>query len=589
MYWDGWGAARVMSQFPVPPPASVGLRPGLLPGLMTRLATWRARRRSSPVWTVAVALVVALMLLPVASLSLLAVTSTSGSWPHLIAHVLPVAAWQTLLLALGVGALTLATGTATAWLVTMYRFPGRAVLDRLLVLPLAIPTYIVAYCYVELFDYGGPVQSWIRGVGGFATARDYWFPDIRSLGGAMLVIASVLYPYVYLTARASFVQQSVCALEVARTLGQSSMGAFWRVALPLARPALVAGLALVIMETLNDLGAVQYLGVETLSASIYATWLQRSDLGGAAQLATLTLAAVIMVIGAERRSRGDEKYHHTTGRFRSIPFQDIEGWKGYAASALCALPVMTGFVAPVLVLLRHAGLHIDQALDSGFLQAAANSVMLAASVATIAVVIALLLAYAGRVAANGFVGPAVQAAGIGYAIPGTVLAIGILIPLAAFDNWIDDWARDLFGSSTGLLLSGTLFALCLALVIRFLAVALGSVAAGLERVSPNLDAAARALGETALSTMVRVHLPLLLPALGAAALLVFVDAMKELPATLLLRPFNYETLATHVYSLAALEQFETAALGALIIVVAGLVPVLLLHNAVAGGRAGATR
>jgi iron(III) transport system permease protein len=502
---------------------------------------------------------------------------------------LPVAVWQTLLLVSGTAALTLLMGTATAWLVTMYRFPGRAILDRLMVLPLAIPTYIVAYCYVEVFDYGGPVQTFIRDVGGYQTAREYWFPDVRSIPGGMLIMAAVLYPYVYLTARASFVQQSVCVLEVARTLGQSSMGAFWRIALPLARPALAAGVALVIMETLNDLGAVQYLGIETLSASIYTTWLQRSDLGGAAQIAVIALLAVIAVMWLERTARGLSKYHHSTGRYRSIPFQDIEGWRGYAAAALCLLPVIAGFALPVWVLARHAITHWHQALATGFGMAALNSVVLAAMVALAATLFGLILAYAARVAPNGLVRPAVQAAGVGYAIPGTVLAIGLLIPLAAFDNAIDAWVSEQFGTSTGLILAGTLFALSFALVIRFLAVALGAIAAGLERISPNLDAAARALGETALSTMLRVHLPLLVPALGAAGLLVFVDTMKELPATLLLRPFNYETLATHVYSLAALEQFESAALGSLAIVAVGLVPVLLLHRAVAGGRSGSQR
>jgi iron(III) transport system permease protein len=503
-----------------------------------------------------------------------------------VRHVLPNTAWQTLLLASGVGAVSLATGTAAAWLVTMYRFPGRALIDRLLVLPLAIPTYIVAYCYVELLDYGGPVQTFVRSAGGFETARDYAFPDIRSLGGAVLVMSAVLYPYVYLTARASFVQQSMCVLEVARTLGQTSLGAFRRVALPLARPALAAGTALVVMETLNDLGAVQYLGIETLSVSIYATWLQRSNLPGAAQIALLGLIIVALVLLFERLARGDSRFHHTTGRYRAIPFQDIEGWRGYAAAALCAVPVVAGFVIPVLVLARHALTHAGEAFAEGFLQAAVNSIAVAAFAAALAIAFALLLGYASRVAGNGFVRPAVRLAGLGYALPGTVLAIGVLIPFAAFDNWVDSIARANFGTSTGLILSGTLVALVFALATRFLMVALGSIESGLQKISPNLDAVARTLGETPLSALRRVHLPLLLPALGAAGLLVFVDAMKELPATLLLRPFNFETLATHVYGLTALEQFERAALGALAIVLAGLVPVLLLHRTVAGSRPG---
>ena len=526
------------------------------------------------------------MLLPVCAIFVLAWAPASNEWPHLISTVLPAAIADTLLMATGIGILTLVTGTGTAWLVTMYRFPGRAILDRLLVIPLAMPTYIVAYCYVELLDYAGPVQSGLRSLFGWRSASEYWFPKTSSVPGAIFILSSVLYPYVYLAARASFVQQSVCVLEVARTLGRTALGAFWAVALPLARPALAAGLALVLMESLNDLGAVQYLGVETLSASIYKTWLQRSNLGGAAQIAAVTLAFIAMLLAAERLARGRAAFHHTTGRFRSIPFQDIEGWRGYAAALLCSLPFVLGFAIPFLLLVRHAADHLSEAIAAGFLRAAWNSLMLSGLSAAGAVAIGLILGYARRVAPNGFTRPAVRLAGLGYALPGTVLAIGLFIPLAGLDNFVDDIFRSSFGVSTGLVLSGSLFALTLAYIIRFLAVALGGIEAGLERISPNLDAAARALGETALSTLWRVHLPMLLPALGAAGLMVFVDCMKELPATLLLRPFNFETLASQVYTLATLEQFERAASGALTIVLVGLVPVLMLHMAVAGGRAG---
>ncbi len=555
-------------------------------GWLGRRASGRGAWGSNGGWALAACLVAALMLVPVVAIIVLASTSANNEWPHLLGAVLPNTALTTVLLVLGVGAVALGIGTATAWLVTMYRFPGRALLDRLLVLPLAIPTYIVAYCYVEVLDYGGPVQSLVRSAGGFATPRDYAFPEVRSLGGAIFVLSAVLYPYVYLSARASFVQQSMCVLEVARTLGQTSLGAFWRVALPLARPALAAGTALVVMETLNDLGAVQYLGVETLSVSIYATWLQRSNLPGAAQIALAGLVAVAIVLLLERMARGDSRFHHTTGRYRAIPFQDIDGARGYLAAGLCALPVVVGFVVPVFVLARHALTHADAAFADGFLAAASNSVMVAGMTALVAVALALVLAYGDRVAHRGVVPSAVRLAGIGYALPGTVLAIGILIPFAAFDNWIDALARAQFGVSTGLILSGTLAALVFALTSRFLSVALGNVESGLQKVSPNLDAAARTLGETPMSVLRRVHLPLLLPALGAAGLLVFVDAMKELPATLLLRPFNFDTLATHVYGLTALEQFERAALGALAIVLVGLIPVLMLHRTVAGSRPG---
>ncbi len=537
-------------------------------------------------WTIVVGAILSVMALPIATIAVLALRPADNIWPHLVRTVLAGALRDTLLLMTGVGVLTLVTGTAAAWLVTMYRFPGRGLVDRLLVIPLAMPTYIVAYCYAEILDYSGPVQSALRELMGWKSARDYWFPEIRSLPGAMFVMASVLYPYVYMTARASFVQQSVCALEVARTLGRTPLGTFRAVALPLARPALMAGVALVLMECLNDIGAVQYLGVQTLTASIYSTWLQRSNLGGAAQLAAVMLVFIAIVFAAERLARGGAQVHHTTGRYRSIPFQDIEGWRGIVAAVFCAMPFVVGFVLPFLVLVRHACTHTSGAFAGGFAGAAFNSLLLAALTAAGAVVLALVLGYARRVAPNGFTRPAVRLASLGYALPGTVLAIGLLIPLAALDNRVDQWFRDHWGVATGLLLSGSAFALIIAYVIRFLAVALGSVEAGLERISPNLDAAARALGETSLSALGRVHLPLLMPALGAAGLLVFVDCMKELPATLLLRPFNFETLATHVYGFAALEQFEDAALGALAIVVTGLVPLLLLHKAVAGGRSG---
>lgn len=555
---------------------------------LVRLCTsGRARLAEQPGWTVTAGALALVLALPVFTIVVLSLTAPrDGVWQHLMQTVLPAALVDTAVLMLGVAVLTLAFGTASAWLVTMCRFPGRGVLDRLLVLPLAMPTYILAYAYVELLDFSGPVQRMLRAVFGWSSARDYWFPEIRSMGGAILVLSAALYPYVYLSARASFVQQSVCVLEVARTLGRTSAGAFWAVALPLARPALAAGVALALMECLNDLGAVQHLGVRTLSLSVYTTWLQRSSLGGAAQISLVALLLVVALMLAERAARGRGLFHHTTGRYRSIPFTDLTGWRAAAAAAFCALPVLLGFVAPLLLLLAQAAAHAGDALAAGFWRAVRNSVGVAAVAAFVTVALGLLLAYARRVAPNAFVRFAVRSAALGYALPGTVLAIGLLIPLAALDNRIDAALRTTLGVSSGLILSGSLFMIVLAYAIRFLAVSLNALEAGLDRLSPNLDAAARTLGETALSALWRVHMPLLVPALGAAGLLVFVDAMKELPATLLLRPFNFETLATHVYNYAGLEQFEQAALGALTIVAIGLVPVLLLHRAVAGGRAG---
>ncbi|MEZ5850238.1 MAG: iron ABC transporter permease [Hyphomicrobiaceae bacterium] len=561
------------------PPALRWPRPS---GALALWRTWRGQRRASPAWTVLVGAILAVMALPVATVIYLALGDRGGNFLHLARTVLQPSLIETATLMLGVGVITLVVGTGTAWIVTMHRFPGRTLIDHLLVLPLAIPTYIVAYAYAEILDYAGPLQSGLRALMGGGE----WLPDIRSRGGAIFVLSGVLYPYVYLAARASFVQQSVCVLEVARTLGRTPLGAFLAVGLPLARPALMAGVALVLMECLNDLGAVQYLGVRTLSASIYDTWLQRSSLGGAAQIAAILLLLVAALFAVERLARGNSQYHHTTGRYRAIPFADLTGWRAAAAFAACALPFLIGFAAPFGVIAMNAWHHIELAQEAGFWMAAGNSVLLSATTAMAAVGTALALAYARRVASNGFTRPAVRLAGLGYALPGTVLALGLLIPLAALDNHIDAFTRQAFGSKVGLLVTGTMLVLVVAYTVRFLAVALGGIEAGLERISANLDAAARSLGETAMSALWRIHLPLLMPALGTAGLLVFVDAMKELPATLLLRPFNFETLATHVYAFASLEQLEAASVGSLAIVLVGLVPVVLLHRAIATGRAG---
>jgi iron(III) transport system permease protein len=537
-------------------------------------------------WSIAAVLLSACFALPAAAVLFMAFGPGDDIWQHLTATVLPRALTNTFVLLTGAGAVTLIAGTAAAWLVTMYRFPGRAIADRLLVLPLAIPTYIVAYAYVELLDYAGPVQSQLRSAFGFKGPADYYFPDIRSAGGAVFIFSAVLYPYVYLAARASFVQQSVCVLEVARTLGRTALGAFWSVALPMARPALAAGVALVAMECLNDLGAVQHLGFETLTPSIYATWLQRSNLPGAAQLSSVLLILVVGLLIAERIARGGAGTQDTTGRQRSIPFETLSGWKGRAALALVIIPFIAGFAIPFGLLLKHAFAYFGEAMNANFITAARNSLVLASLVSIVSIALALFFGYAARIAKSPLTDASARLAATGYALPGTVLALGLMIPLAAMDNGIDAWVREHLGMSTGLLMSGTLLAVTIALVIRFLAVALGSIEAGLQRISPNLDAAARTLGAGSFSALMRVHMPMLGPALAAAALLVFVDAMKELPATLLMRPFNFETLATHVYGLAAVEQFEHAALGAVMIVVIGLIPVLLLHRTIADGSTG---
>jgi iron(III) transport system permease protein len=532
--------------------------------------------------TLPMVLMIAAILLPIATMLVLALTGSDANWAHLWRNVLPRSVTDTAILALGVALTTSVVGCATAWLVTMHEFPGRAIFDRLLVLPLAIPTYIVAYCYVEVFDYSGPVQATLRWLLGAQTSRDYWFPDIRSMGGAILVLSAVLYPYVYLSARASFIQQSGRALEVARTLGHSELAVFWSVAIPLARPALIAGTALAMMECLNDLGAVEYLGIETLAVTIYTTWIQRASLGGAAQIATIMLLFVFALFTMEQASRGGARYVGAGGKAPPIAFSELTGWRGIAAAGICALPVLFGFVVPLAVLIDNAvTIGLDDIRPS-FFAALRHSLTLAAIAALLAVAIGFLLAYAQRISSNTNVRATVRLAALGYAIPGTVLGLGLLTPLAGFDAYLNSWSRYLFGLSSGQIFAGTIFTLVLAYLIRYLAVALGAIDAGFQRISPNLDAAARTQGETTLTILWRVHLPILIPVLGAAGLMVFVDTMKELPATLLLRPFNFETLATEVYNRASLAEFEEASFSALAILVAGLAPVLLLHRTMAG-------
>lgn len=551
-----------------------------------RLAIGRARSSGNLGWSIAALLLALLVASPLLSIAATAMQSSGNTWPHLVSTVLPAATVTTLQLMLGVGVTTLLVGSGTAWLVTMYSFPGRRLLEWMLLIPLAMPTYIIAFCYIELLDYSGTVQTALREAFGWSSAADYWFPSIRSLGGGILVMSFVLYPYVYLTARASFLQQSVCALEVSRTLGRTAWGTFRSVALPLARPALAAGVTLALMETLNDIGAVEFLGIRTLTFSVYSTWLERGSLPGAAQISCVMLMFVFALLFVERTARRHQRFHHTTGRYRHLPQQEL-GRLGQALALLaCAAPIVIGFVLPVSVLADSALSHLDKAAQAAFWESAMHSLLLSLSAAVLAVALGLVLAYACRVTRSRTIRGAATLAGVGYAVPGTVLAVGILVPLASFDNNLDALMRSVFGVSTGLLLSGSAAALVLAYTVRFLAISLGSIDAGLKKASPNLDAASRTMGANITQTLWQVHLPMLTPVLGAAGLLVFVDSMKELPATLLLRPFNFDTLATHVYTLASLDLFEEGALAALTIVAIGLAPVIFIHRAIAGGRPG---
>jgi iron(III) transport system permease protein len=462
----------------------------------------------------------------------------------------------------------------------MCRFPGRGLFDWALLVPLAVPTYIIAFAYVEVLQYSGPVQVAIRAVFGFTSARDYWFPELRSLGGAIFVMSAVLYPYVYLTARASFLLQSAGTLDVARTLGAGPLRVFLTVALPLSRPAIAVGVSLALMECLNDIGAVTFFGVKTLTFSIYDTWLNRSNLAGAAQLACAMLLVVFGLLTLERRARARQRFDQARGKQHAPTPYRLRGWRAGAAMLACALPVTLGFLVPASLLAERSTRRLDVLADPAFLRAASNSALLATAASVLIVTLAVVLVYAVRLrqpeGRSAGLRLAARIAAIGYAVPGTVLAVGILIPLARFDNGLDALMKQMFGFGTGLLLLGSGAGLIYAYLARFLAVAHGQVEDGFGKISPHLDMAARTLGRRSTRILTEIHLPLLKPVLLSALLITFVDCMKELPATILLRPFNFETLATTVFEAASREAFEDAALPALTIVLVGLVPVILL-------------
>ena len=546
---------------------------GLVATLKGPPRSWNERLISSAAAITGLALA-----LPVLTIIVLALTPSENIWPHLIATVLPGYVLRTVELLAGVGVITFVTGTATAWLVTMCRFPLRPLFLWASLLPMAMPGYIVAYAYVDFLSYAGPLQTWARGVFGWTRPGDYWFPDIRSMGGAIFVLSMVLYPYVFLTARASFIRQPATQLEVARALGQTPWGAFRSVALPLARPGIAVGVSLALMECLNDIGAAGFFGVRTLTLGVYTTWLAQGNLGGAAQISAVMLLFIFALVWFERSARRKQSFVLPSQRPRQPDRIRLTGWQRWLAVIACALPIVIGFIVPAVVLMSFAVSRLRDAVSLPYLRAAGHSLLLAGLAAMIAVGLALILGYANRMPRQGFTRQIIRVASMGYAIPGTVLGIGVLIPLAGFDNALDSFFRDRFGFSSGLLLSGSIAAIIFAYVVRFLAVSFGAIESGLQKVTPNVAAAARMLGRGPLSAFREVHLPLLRPALVSAALLVFVDCMKELPATLILRPFDFETLATTVFMLASLDQLEQSALPALTIVAAGLLPVILLSR-----------
>jgi iron(III) transport system permease protein len=499
----------------------------------------------------------------------------SEAWTHIAASSLARYAGNTLLLLALVAAGVISMGVLAAWLVTAYRFPGRDTLEWALMLPLAMPAYVMAYAYTDWLQFTGPVQTALRAATGWQ-ARDYWFPEIRSLGGAAAVLALALYPYVYLVARTAFQGLSRSAIEAGRLAGHGPWGAFFRVAVPLARPAIVAGASLALMETLADFGTVSYFAVEVFTTGIFKAWLSMGDAVAAAQLSACLLGFVVLLLALERASRGRAAYHAAAPRpARPEP---LAGAGAVAAFTACALPVVFGFLLPAGLLAWLAWGERAAYAGARLASLVGNSFGVAGLTAAIAVALGLVMAYAGRLAGGGIVVAVNRVAALGYAIPGAVIALGVLVPLGRLDNALAGWLEELTGAKTGLLLTGTVVALVYAYLVRLLAVALQTTEAGLAKITPSMDDAARSLGATPGAALARVHVPLLAPSLAAAALLVFVDVLKELPATFALRPFNFDTLAVEAYNLAKDERLAEAAVPSLVIVAVGLLPLLAVSK-----------
>lgn len=522
-------------------------------------------------------LTAALVVAPIAAVVSNIFLPSEATWSHLVSTVLPEYLWNTLRLVVLVAAGVTLFGVTAAWLVTAYRFPGQRVLEWALILPLAMPAYVMAYAYTDWLQAAGPVQSLLRELTGWKV-REYWFPEIRSLSGAAAMLSFALYPYVYLLARNAFLEQSRTTMEAARLAGYGDWGRFLRVALPLARTGIVAGIALALMEALADFGTVSYFAVNTFTAGIYRAWLSLGDPVAAGQLATCLLAFVLVMLSLERRHRGGARY---AAKRTPMPPQQLRGAGAAAASAICAVPVICGFLVPAAILIKLAVGDPEARFGARISGLILNTFTLAGLAAVVAVAVALLLAYAARTVRHPLVHGANRLAVLGYALPGAVIAVGILLPLGKLDNAIAGWMQEQFGIKTGLLLTGSVVALIYAYVVRFLAVAFQAVEAGLTRVTPSMDDAARSLGHSPWRTLVRVHVPIMSGSLASAALLVFVDVMKELPATFAMRPFNFDTLAVEAYNLAKDERIAEAAVPSLVMVAIALLPLILLSRQIA--------
>jgi iron(III) transport system permease protein len=557
---------------------------GMSRALSGRLPVRRERHMLAAAGAGLIALAVAL---PIVSLGVLAFGGTGEDWPHLARNVVPQATITTLHLLLLIAAATASIGVTSAWLIVAYDFPLRRLLAWAIVLPLAVPTYLAAYAFVEFFHFTGPLQSLLRGLFGWNSPRDYWFPDIRSTTGAAIILSAVLYPYVYLTTRVVFLMQGRNISDVARTLGAPPFTVFRRVLLPVARPAIMAGVALVLMEAINDIGAAEYLGVRTLTLSVYSTWLNRGSLEGAAQIALVMMVLITALIAMEQYARRSQRIHNHRGSQVNArpPRRRLRGLAGLAAMSAVAAPVLFGFGIPLFVFLGYALRRLEQFSDPALARAFFTTLITATTTAFLTVMAALLLINALRLVRTRRMAATVRFASLGYALPGTLVGLGLLLALARFDNFVSGLAVDLFSVRTGLLLTGSLAAVVLGCSIRFVALAEGAIRSGLEKLPPHLDEAARSLGLSPMKSALRVMLPLLGPALATAAILVFVDTAKELSATIVLRPFGFSTLATHVYEQASRGVVEDGAIAALLIIATALLPVALLSRTLMRDRA----
>ena len=536
------------------------------------------------VWTFGVVGIALLIATPILVVLSSIFTNQSDVWEHLASTVLPLYISNSLLLMLGVSVGVLVMGVGTAWLVTMCSFPGSRIFEWALLLPLAAPAYLLAYTYTDVLDYFGPVQTALRDSFGWQTATDYWFPNIRSLGGAIAMLSLVLYPYVYLLTRVTFLEQSICTQEASRSLGCNPWQSFAKVALPLARPAITAGLSLALMETLNDFGTVEYFGVPTFTTGIFRTWFGGGERTAATQLAAVLMIFILSLILLERWSRRQARYYQTSSPFQRLSTYPLNGGRAFLAWWSCFLPIALGLLIPGALLVQMTIANAAETLDQQFLPLALNSLFLAALTAGIAVLISLFLVYGLRLCGTQVMQFGVRVAAMGYAIPGSVIAVGILIPLARVDDAIATLMQNWFNLSTGSLLQGTVTALIFAYLVRFLTVSLNSVESGLAKIRPSFDDAAYSLGHTARSTLAKVHAPLMGGSLLTALMLVFVDVMKELPATIVIQPPNFDTLAVRVYRYASDERLVEAAAPALAIVVVGLLPVIFLSWQIAQSR-----